>query len=290
MKHGIYYAFWEQEWEADYIKYIQKVADLGFDILEIGAKPLVAYSKEQIQNMRHAAESSNIMLTAGYGPAPHHNIAIPEGNLREQAFEWYARLFDVMAQLNIHSIGGGLYSYWPVDYAAGINKTEDLKYSIEGVRRMAEMAAPYGIMLWMESLNRFEGYLINTAEEGVAFCEAVGCDNVQLMLDTFHMNIEETSIGGAIRHAGKYLGHLHTGECNRMLPGKGRMPWREIGEALADIHYRGNVVMEPFIQMGGSVGRDIKVWRDISKGICESALDAEVKKALEFQRYMLGGA
>lgn len=104
---------------------------------------------------------------------------------------------------------------------------------------------------------------------------------------SWHMNIEEVSIGDAIRHAGNLLGHLHTGECNRMVPGKGRMPWREIGDALQDIKYDGNVVMEPFVRMGGQVGSDIKIWRDISRGASEAELDADAKRSVEFQRYML---
>ena len=125
------------------------------------------------------------------------------------------------------------------------------------------------------------------SEEGVEFVKEVDKDNVKVMLDTFHMNIEEVSIGDAIRHAGNLLGHLHTGECNRMVPGKGRMPWREIGDALQDIKYDGNVVMEPFVRMGGQVGSDIKIWRDISRGACEAELDADAKRSVEFQRYML---
>ena len=139
----------------------------------------------------------------------------------------------------------------------------------------------------MEVLNRFENHILNTAEEGVAFVKEVGMDNVKVMLDTFHMNIEESSIGNAIRTAGKLLGHFHTGECNRMVPGKGRIPWREIGDALKDIGYDRTVVMEPFVRMGGQVGSDIKVWRDISRNASEEQLDADAKRAVEFQRYML---
>lgn len=107
------------------------------------------------------------------------------------------------------------------------------------------------------------------------------------MLDTFHMNVEETSIADAIRTAGSLLGHLHTGECNRMVPGKGRTPWREIGEALRNIQYDGTVVMEPFVAMGGQVGKDIHIWRDISRGATETQLDKDAQDALIFQRYML---
>ena len=72
-----------------------------------------------------------------------------------------------------------------------------------------------------------------------------------------------------------------------MVPGKGRIPWREIGDALRDIGYDGTAVMEPFVRMGGQVGADIKVWRDISRGADEAQLDDDARRALEFQRYML---
>ncbi len=102
------------------------------------------------------------------------------------------------------------------------------------------------------------------------------------------MNIEEQSIGNAIRTAGSLLGHFHTGECNRMVPGKGRTPWREIHDALEDIHYNGTVVMEPFVIPGGTVGKDIKIWRNMVEDTSEEALDRDIEEALRFQRYMLG--
>ncbi len=68
MKYGIYYAYWETEWEANYAPYVEKVAKLGFDILEVGAKPLPDYTKEQIRELRQCAADHGITLTAGYGP------------------------------------------------------------------------------------------------------------------------------------------------------------------------------------------------------------------------------
>lgn len=286
MKHGIYYAYWEQEWAADYKRYVEKVAKLGFDILEIGAGPLPDYSEQEVKELKKCAQDNGITLTAGYGPTFNHNIGSSDAGVREEALVWYKRLFEVLAELDIHLIGGALYSYWPVDFT-NADKAEDWKWSVEGMQRLAPAAAKYGINLGMEVLNRFESHILNTAEEGVKFVEEVGMDNVKVMLDTFHMNIEEQSIGGAIRRAGKLLGHFHTGECNRMVPGKGRIPWREIGDALRDIGYDGTAVMEPFVRMGGQVGADIKVWRDISRGADEAQLDDDARRALEFQRYML---
>ncbi len=286
MKHGIYYAYWEKEWAADYEYYVEKVARLGFDILELGAAPLPDYTPAQIRSLKACAEKNGIELTAGYGPTSDHNMASSDPAVVKGAVEWYKRLFDVMAQLGIHLIGGALYSYWPVEFD-GIDKAEDWKRSVEGMQTLAPIAKQYDINLGMEVLNRFENHILNTAEEGVAFVTEVGQDNVKVMLDTFHMNIEETSIADAIRTAGNLLGHFHTGECNRMVPGKGRTPWREIGEALRDIRYDGTVVMEPFVAMGGQVGRDIHIWHDLSRGATESQLDKDAQDAVTFQRYML---
>lgn len=286
MKHGIYYAYWEREWAADYEYYADKVARLGFDILEVGAAPLPDYSPGQIKSLRACAEKNGIQLTAGYGPTYDHNMGSSDPSVVKNALEWYKRLFDVMAQLDMHLIGGALYSYWPVDFD-NADKSEDWKRSVEGMQTLAPIAKQYDINLGMEVLNRFESHILNTAEEGVAFVKEIGHDNVKVMLDTFHMNIEETSIADAIRTAGKLLGHFHTGECNRMVPGKGRTPWREIGEALRDIQYDGTVVMEPFVAMGGQVGRDIHIWHDISRGATEAQLDKDAQDAVTFQRYML---
>lgn len=288
MQHGIYYAYWEKKWEGDYIYYTDKAARLGFDILEIAASPLPNYTKEQIQTLRSCAKNNGIRLTAGHGPNPSQNIASADPAIRANAIEFYKKLFDVMGQLDINLIGGGIYSYWPVDYSQPIDKEGDWKRSVEGVREMADLAAQNNITLCLEVLNRFEGYILNTSEEGTKFVKEVDKPNVKVMLDTFHMNIEETSIGDAIRTAGSLLGHFHTGECNRLCPGKGRTPWREIHEALRDIGYDQACVMEPFVQTGGKVGSDIKVWREMVADQSEAQLDKDAQDALIFQRYMLG--
>ena len=286
MKYGIYYAYWETQWEADYVPYVDRVARLGFDALEVGAKPLPDYSKAQIIALRERAKSRGITLTAGYGPSFDHNIGSADKNIRENATEWFKRLFDVMAQLEIHHIGGALYSYWPIDFTQPVRKEEDWKYSVEGMRIMADLASPYGIRLVMEVLNRFENHLLNTAEEGVRFVKEVDKENVKVMLDTFHMNIEEDDMAGAIRTVGNLLCHFHTGECNRKVPGQGRMPWKEIGEALREVGFDGFVVMEPFVRRGGQIEKDIHIWRELREGITEETLDREAREAMLFEKEM----
>lgn len=292
MEHGIYYAYWEHEWNGDYKHYIDKAARLGFDILEIAAGPLPYYSKTDLIELGKYAEDKGIRLTVGYGPSPEHNIGSDDSAVRREAFQFYKELFESMQLLHVTLIGGALYSCWPIDYTVEHDKPKDLDNSIRGMAQLGKMARQYGIeTLGMECLNRFENHLLNTAKEGVEFVKAVyqlepEASNVKVMLDTFHMNIEEENIGNAIRTAGNLLGHFHTGECNRMAPGQGHMPWREIRDALRDVHYNGTVVMEPFVMPGGQVGRDIKVWRKLRDDTSEEALDRDAKVALAFQKYM----
>ena len=160
---------------------------------------------------------------------------------------------------------------------------------MENVRRVGKIAGECGVDYCLEVLNRFEGYLLNTCEECKKFVEEVGVDAVKIMLDTFHMNIEEDSMVEAILLAGKRLGHFHVGENNRRLPGKGGFPWYEIGMALRAVGYEKNVVMEPFVRSGGGVGSDIKVWRDLSRGATVAQLDEDAANSVNYLRYVFGG-
>ncbi|QXC48917.1 sugar phosphate isomerase/epimerase [Agrobacterium salinitolerans] len=289
MKHGIYYSYWEHEWSARFGPYIEKVARLGFDIIEVAAHHINEYGDAELAVIRQSAKDNGIILTAGIGPSKTKNLSSEDASVRAAGKAFFERTLTNVAKLDIHTIGGALHSYWPIDYSQPVDKAGDYARGVEGIHGIADFANDLGINLCIEVLNRFENHVLNTAAEGVAFVKDVGKNNVKVMLDTFHMNIEEDSFGEAIRTAGPLLGHFHTGESNRRVPGKGRMPWHEIGLALRDINYTGAVVMEPFVKTGGTIGSDIKVWRDLSGGADLAKMDEDARNALAFSRFVLGG-
>jgi D-psicose/D-tagatose/L-ribulose 3-epimerase len=147
------------------------------------------------------------------------------------------------------------------------------------MKELVKVAEDNNVILNVEVINRFEQFLLNTCEEAVKYVEEIDSPYCGILLDTFHMNIEEDSIGEAIIKAGKHLNSLHIGETNRKPPGLGRMPWGEIKNALDKISYSGSLVMEPFVNPGGKVGRDIGVWRELMPGV---DLDSEAAKAVIF--------
>lgn len=289
MKYGIYFAYWEKEWNADQKSYISKVKKLGFDILEISCAMLKNISREELVEMRDMARAEGVTLTAGYGPGPSENLASSDEAVVKNAVAFYTDILEKLEILDIHTLGGGIYSYWPVDYTKPIDKEGDWKRSVKNVRTVGKIAQACGVDYCLEVLNRFEGYLLNTCAECRQFVEEVDVPAVKIMLDTFHMNIEEDSMTEAILLAGDRLGHFHVGENNRRLPGKGNLPWYQIGSALRAIGYDKNVVMEPFVKSGGKVGSDIKVWRDLSMGAATEQLDRDAAASVAFLRNVFSG-
>lgn len=290
MKYGIYFAYWTKEWFADYKKYMDKVSALGFDVMEISCAALreVYTTKEQLIELREYAKEKNLTLTAGYGPTKAENLCSEDPEAVKRAMAFFKDLLPKLALMDIKILGGGLYSYWPVDFTLNNDKEGDRARAVKNLKELSKTAEEYDVTLGMEVLNRYEGYILNTCDEAIDFVDEIGSSHVKIMLDTFHMNIEEENIAAAIRKAGSRLGHLHLGEQNRMVPGKGSLPWGEIGQALRDIQYEGAAVMEPFVMKGGTIGKEIKVWRDLIDDLSEERLDEDAKGALNFVRHVFG--
>lgn len=282
MKYGVYFAYWENEWDVDFEPYIEKVKKLGFDVLEVAALGLVNLPDNKLLRLKEVAEQHGITLTAGIGLPKEYDVSSSDESVRTDGIVFMKKVMDAMHQAGIDRIGGTIYSYWPADYSEPIEKETARQHSINSIRELAQYAKQYEITLLIETLNRFEQFLLNDAQEAINYVKEVNEPNVKVMLDTFHMNIEEDNITEAIRLTSKHLGHLHIGEANRKVPGKGSLPWKEIGSALQDIEYDEYVVMEPFVKTGGQVGQDIKVWRDLSGNASEEQLDRELAESLEY--------
>ena len=284
-KLGIYFAYWTKEWKADFLYYLEKAERLGFDVLEVSAACLGDMPAEKRAELKKAAEDKGIELTYCIGLPADRDPASDDAAIRSKGVEYIKKTLEVIYGMGGRVFGGINYASWPgLPHKGMEDKRPFLERSVASMREVIKSAEDFGILYCVEVVNRFEQFLINTAAEGVAYVEAVRSPNIKLLLDTFHMNIEEDSIKEAIITSGSYLGHFHIGEANRKAPGKGRMPWNEIIGALGEINYQGRLVMEPFVRMGGEVGRDIRVWRDLSGGADEAGLDADASNALHFIR------
>ena len=277
---GIFYAYWVHDWDVDFLPFVDKVKALGFDLLELHAAVLESKDISYRLKIRDKAEKAGIALSYGMGLDRDYDLSSMDEQVRERGVAYMKRIIQAVGGMGGGMIGGTVHSYWPAVFPEGVeSKTPMLRQSLKSMRELAPFAQEHGVTLNVEVINRFEQFLINTCEEALSYVEEINSPACNILLDTFHMNIEEDFIGGAIRKAGKRLASLHLGEPNRKPPGMGRMPWGEVKEALDAIGYTGPLVMEPFLTQGGPIGRAIGVWRDIEKN---PDLDALAEKAAAF--------
>ncbi len=284
-KIGIYYAFWTRDWDADFHPFIDKVAELGFDILEVNAGTVARMTPVDRQRLKAHADERGVTLTYCIGLPHEYDIASADRSVRQHGIVFLQQIARAIGQIGGGKLGGIIYGAWPATMPDGVvDKRPYVERSIASMQEAIKAAEEHNVIFNMEVVNRFEQFIMNTCAEALSYVEAVGSPNAKILLDTFHMNIEEDFIGDALLKAGDKLGHLHIGENNRRPPGWGHIPWTEIGAALRAINYQGDVVMEPFVTRGGEVGRDIKIFRDLSTKL---DLDEEARKALLFMRGVL---
>lgn len=278
---GMHYGYWTQYWGSEPLQFIKRAQKCGFDILEVNAPKVARMSDAERDVLKGAIADAGISLTYSIGMTADMDLVSEDTATRRKGIAFLQQIARAMKQMGGTVLAGINYSSWPRKLLSGEDKQILTDRAIEGVREAMKAAEDNDVIFCVEVVNRFEQFIMNTAAEGIAFAERVGSPNCKILLDTFHMNIEEDSLGGSIVEAGNWLGHFHLGETNRRPPGRGRIPWPEIFGALRQINYQGAVVMEPFLLPGGEVGRDISVYRDL---LGSADLDEEAARSVQFVR------
>ena len=282
-KIGILYAYWTRNWTVDFNPYVDKTADLGFDVLEVHAGVVTDMTPAERKKLKEHADKRKIDLCYCVGLSPEHDLASPDKTVQRDGIAYLQKMCRSVGEMDGKMVSGITYSCWPTRLPEGVtDKRPYLERSIACMKEAIKAAEDNQIQFNLEVVNRFEHYMLNTCDEALEYVQLVGSPNIKIHLDTFHMNIEEDSIGQAVEKAGKYLGHVHIGENNRTPPGsgEGHIPWDELVQALKKVDYKDYVVMEPFTVPGGEVGRDILINRDLRV----SDPDQEVQNALHFIR------
>ncbi|MDI2090328.1 D-psicose 3-epimerase [Commensalibacter oyaizuii] len=287
MQFGTLYSYWNKEWDcntADYLKLIEKISSIGFDILEINADHVYHMPESDLKKLNDLRNQHGLKFTLNSGPSKEYDMASDNKVIRQQAIQYYTKILEKMPLLKANTLIGAIYSYWPCDFTS-TNKELAWKNSIACLRHLGQIAEDLNITIALEVLNRNETYILTNCQEAVDYCKQINSKSVKILLDTYHMNIEEDSIPDAIRYAGDWLAHLHVGENNRKLPGMNNtIDWPAVAAALHDIGYDKGVVMEPFILNGGSVGNAIRVWRDLSNNATPQQMDNYIIQSLNFLR------
>ncbi|MBK1440124.1 sugar phosphate isomerase/epimerase [Parapedobacter sp. ISTM3] len=199
---------------------------------------------------------------------------------QQNAIAYITEVLDAMVVLDCPVMVGPLYST-----VGRAEQTPEDEYKkqwdmvVSRLKPLGARAADLGKKLAIEPLNRYETDFINTCEQALALVDAVGNDAVGILLDTYHMNIEEKDSPAAIRKAGKRLLHVHACGCDRGAPGGDHINWDGIRDALKAIDYSGSLVIESFTPEVKVVAKAASIWRSF-----EPSLEAIAVKGIPFLR------
>lgn len=216
---------------------------IGFDAVEVFA-PSAEYFQQAV--VKSSLENSNLKLAAvgtGAGWVISKLTLINEdAGERQKAIDFVKSIIESVAAWKPAVIIGSMQGR--ANNADEI--TECRKRLAASLNELAQYASSFQIPLLIEPLNRYETNLLNTVEDGLKLIQACGNDNLKLLCDIFHMNIEEASIAKALTAAGEKLGHVHFADSNRWAVGFGHLDYSSIIAALKDMQYSGYLSAEVF--------------------------------------------
>lgn len=263
---------------------LKLMTDCGAQAMDFSTAVAMKMSASERQRYSSAAENSSVVLSMN-GGMPGADISNPDPNLRLMGVKACKQAIEAASDLHCRVWSGVICTPWlamPEDCFTAEKKRERWNLAVESLQKLCDYAAPLGVAINLELVNRFEGYLLNNCTDGLRMITDVGCDNLMLLLDTFHMNIEEDSSVDALNAAmvAGRLGHIHVSESNRRLPclKSTDMAWDKILPALRIGGYNGSLIVESMVLASSPAARSFFTWRDMT---AEPSLNNMIKEAYD---------
>jgi D-psicose/D-tagatose/L-ribulose 3-epimerase len=242
MKIGVSAFAWTTKLNDKHLGLLDEMRARGIEAFEV---PMFDPAELDAGRIGRAIEASGLectvcaILPAGVNPIS------ADVDVRAKSLEHLKRCVKRAAELGARAMGGPLYA--PIGYLPGRRRNDDeWKWAVECFQQLGDLLEANNMLLNIEPVNRSETFFLNTAQESVAFCEAVGNERIGILIDTFHANIEEKNQAAAVRTAGKRLRHVHASENDRGLLGTGHVDFPGIVKALKEIDYDGYLMIEGF--------------------------------------------
>jgi D-psicose/D-tagatose/L-ribulose 3-epimerase len=260
MKFGVNTLIWGAAFGPPDFHLLPRLKDGGFDGVELPIFDPGAFSADAVGREldRVGLERTAVTIVpAGL------SLGSPDAAIRERAKGHLTVCIAAARDVGATGLSGPMDT--PVGHLTGQRRTPDeWNRVIESWQQLSPAVRAAGIEIGIEPLNRFETYFLNTAADAAALCHAIGDPSIGILFDTFHANIEEKSIAGALRQAAPHLKHLHTCENDRGTPGTGHVAWADLFRAVAEIGYDRWLTIESFGFALGPLSAAAAIWRDLA--------------------------
>jgi D-psicose/D-tagatose/L-ribulose 3-epimerase len=264
----------------EFTRLVPKVKNMGFDMFEFGIESTADLDYPRAAQV---AKDSGLAISVCAAMGPDRDLIHPDESIRTNGMDYVTHCIDAARTLGAKIVVGPLYSAVGRTWQATEDERKrDTDLLVKQLTTLSRHAGDNGVTLCVEPLNRFETSFMNLAEQAIGVVDRVDHPACGILLDTFHMNIEERSVGDALRSAGARLKHVHGCENDRGAPGSGHVPWNEVRDALRDINYGGAVVIESFTSKVKTIARAAAIWRPFA-----ATQDALAEDGLKFLRKLL---
>ena len=187
--------------------------------------------------------------------------------------DYVKRCVKVSSELGGTLVCGPLYTaVGKLDYITEEDRKRAFVKMARAFKEIGDFSKDHGVKVALEPLCRYDTNLVNTTAHGIELVDLINHENIGLLLDTFHMNIEEKSISKAIMNAGRRIYHFHACENDRGTPGTGHIPWESVAKSLQSVKYGGTISLETFTPFEKEFSASMKVWRVLEKSQDELAI------------------
>ncbi len=268
--------------DSDLDRLVPSISGWGFDIIELPIEQPGDWDP---------ARTADLVAGAGLGTTtcavmtPDRDLTTTDRAVTAATQDYLRQCIDIAAAVGSPAVGGPIYApvgrLWRLDPD---ERRQTIDRLVEALRVVADHAEHAGVRLALEPLNRYETSLINTVEQAMDVVSGVGSPALGVLLDTFHMNIEEKDPAAAVRIAAGHIAHVQACGTDRGTPGADQFAWDRFADALADASYAGPVCIESFTAHNAAIARAASIWRPLA-----ATQDALAVDGLAFLRPLFQG-
>lgn len=242
---------------------------MGFDVVEI---PVEAPELIDGKAVKMALKDNGLKPTVCGAFGPTKDLTSEDVSLHENCFRYVEQCFELCNLLDVDFLAGPMYS--AVGKARMVSEEQrnmEWDLAVANLREVCEIAKRFGQSIALEPLNRFESDLVNTAADVMRLVTDIDQENAKVLLDGFHMTIEEKDIREAFNIVGDKLIHVQVSENHRGIPGTGLTPWKDFKLGLEDINYKGAMVIESFTPKIKELAGAVCIWKNLAESQDEFA-------------------
>jgi D-psicose/D-tagatose/L-ribulose 3-epimerase len=275
VKFGVSTWLWTSPFNTDTIQLFPKIKSFGYDAVEI---PVEDPTLIDIETVKQALADNELdpIICGAFGTS--RDLTHEDPFFHKTCFEYLNSCFEIAAELGAKFVAGPMYSaVGKARLVSPEQKEVERDRAVKNLKIVSKKAAMFGLEIAIEPLNRFESDLINTCEDVMKLISDINEPNAKVILDGFHMNIEEPDIESAILSAGSKLIHVQVSENYRGTPGTGQTRWDAYKRGLEAIGYKGAISIESFTPDVKELAGAVCIWKPLVP-----SQDGFAKEGLEF--------